>query len=209
MKALWFAALVWAVQLGAQDSTALPREVIDEAAARYNAPGALRAGGRLDVARDQDIKGDVAVIDGPVTVAGHVGGRLTVINGDLELIAGATVDSGVLVVGGALRAPAGDSVHVGGPVLVFAQRLRYRLEGQRLIAGTEADPIKNWWNRWLHRRDRPNYTDITLTSGHTYNRVEGLPIFLGPSIRRELPWTGGSLSVDALGIVRTENFANW
>ena len=209
MRAGWLFVLAWASSLGAQDSTALPREVIDEAAARYNAPGALRVVGHLDVAQDQDIKGDVAVIDGPVRVAGHVGGRLTVINGDLELIAGATVDSGVLVIGGALTAPGGDSVHVGGPVLVLAQKLRFRMEGERLTVGTESDPIKGWWTRWLHRRDRPNYTDITLTSAHTYNRVEGLPILIGPSIRRELSWTGGSLSLDALGIVRTENFAEW
>jgi hypothetical protein len=209
MKVYCVFALGWAASVGAQDSTALPREVIDEAAARYNAPSALRAVGRLDVARDQDIKGDVAVIDGPVSVAGHIGGRLTVINGDLVLIAGATVDSGVLVVGGALTAPTGDSVRVGGPVLVLPQKMRYRLEAGRILTGTEADPIKNWWTHWLHRRDRPNYTDITLTSAHTYNRVEGLPIFVGPSIRRELPWTNGSLSVDALGIIRTENFADW
>jgi hypothetical protein len=209
MRASWLFALAWAASLGAQDSTALPREVIDEAAARYNAPGALRAVGHLTVAPDQAIKGDVAVIDGPVSVAGHIGGRLTVINGDLELIAGATVDSGVMVVGGALKAPGGDSVHVGGPALVFAQKMRYRLEGERMVTGAEADPIKNWWTHWLHRRNRPNYTDITLTSAHTYNRVEGLPIFVGPSIRRALPWTDGSLSVDALAIIRTENFDEW
>lgn len=209
MRGTWLFALAWATSLGAQDSTALPREVIDEAAARYNASGALRVIGRLTVAANQDIKGDVAVLDGPVSVAGHVGGRLTVINGDLELIAGATIDSGVLVVGGALKAPGGDSVHVGGPAVVLPQKLRYRMVDDRLVAGTEADPIKNWWTRWLHRRDRPNYTDITLTSGHTYNRVEGLPIFVGPAIRRELPWTGGSMSVDALAIIRTENFDEW
>jgi hypothetical protein len=209
MRTRWLFALAWATSLGAQDSTGLPREVIDEAAARYNAAGTLRAVGRLDVAKDQDIKGDVAVIDGPVSVAGHIGGRLTVINADLELIAGATIDSGILVVGGAMNAPTGDSVHVGGAVIVLAQKLRYRLVNGRMVTGIDADPLANWWARWLHRRDRPNYTDITLTSAHTYNRVEGLPIFVGPSIRRELPWTNGSLSVDALGIVRTENFANW
>ena len=112
MKGYWIALLAWGATAGAQapagnDTIGLPREVIDEAAARYNAPAALRAVGRLTVSADQVIKGDVAVIDGPVTVAGHVGGRLTVINGDLQLIAGATVDSGVLVVGGALTAPAG------------------------------------------------------------------------------------------------------
>ncbi|HZS61055.1 MAG TPA: BamA/TamA family outer membrane protein [Gemmatimonadaceae bacterium] len=210
MRSVWLFAFAWAASsLGAQDSTALPREVIDEAAARYNSAAALRVVGRLTVTTDQAIKGDVAVLDGPVSIAGHVGGRLTVINGDLELIAGATVDSGVLVVGGTLKAPGGDSVHVGGPVLVLSQKLRYRMVGERMVTGTEADPLKNWWTHWLHRRDQPNYTDITLSSAHTYNRVEGLPIYVGPSIRRALPWTNGSLSVDALGIVRTENFANW
>ncbi|HTA75227.1 MAG TPA: hypothetical protein VK733_13175, partial [Gemmatimonadaceae bacterium] len=145
MRTRWLFALAWATSLGAQDSTGLPREVIDEAAARYNAAGTLRAVGRLDVAKDQDIKGDVAVIDGPVSVAGHIGGRLTVINADLELIAGATIDSGILVVGGTMNAPTGDSVHVGGAVIVLAQKLRYRLVNGRMVTGIDADPLANWW----------------------------------------------------------------
>ncbi len=206
--ALW----TWAVGLGAQEPAArdttplpLPREVAVEAAARFNAPTALRVVGRLDITSDQAIKGDVAVLTGPVTVGGHIGGHLTVINGDLELLAGATIDSGILVVGGALRAPTDTTVHVGGPTLVFAQRLRYRRdESEKLLVEDAGDSTEGWWKRWLLGRRKRNYTDITLSSAHTYNRVEGLPIFIGPAARRELPW--GTITADALGIVRTQNF---
>jgi hypothetical protein len=47
---------------------------------------------------------------------------------------------------------------------------------------------------------------VTLSSGRTYNRVEGLPIWFGPSYEQDLG--AARLSVDAFGIFRTaEQFA--
>jgi hypothetical protein len=204
-----FYLLLLAAPLGAQDSTAaadstprvLPREIALQAASYFNAPRTLRVVGRLDIAAGQTIPGDVAVIDGPFTIAGHVAGHVTAINTTIELAPGAQIDSGLLVVGGDIHNPSPDSIHVEGAVLLFAQHLKYHPDGELIVAETEGDATASWWSRWLNRRRSANYTGITLSSAHTYNRVEGLPVYLGPTLRRALPW--GAFSVDALGIVRT------
>jgi hypothetical protein len=48
---------------------------------------------------------------------------------------------------------------------------------------------------------------LTLTSGKTYNRIEGLPILFGPTFRSELG--AGDLSLAALGIIRTAHSFHW
>lgn len=203
-------ALLFAGTAGAQtrDSTVadttprgLPREVALQAASYFNAPHVLRVVGRLDIAAGQTIPGDVAVIDGPFTVAGHVTGHVTAINTTIVLAPGAQIDSGLLVVGGDIQAATPDSVHVEGAVLAFAPHLKYHPDGELIVAEAEGDATASWWSRWLTRRRSANYTGITLSSAHTYNRVEGLPIYLGPTVRRALPW--GAASVEALGIIRT------
>ena len=48
---------------------------------------------------------------------------------------------------------------------------------------------------------------ITISSGKTYNRVEGLPVFLGPTYRNRIG--RADLSVAALGIIRSANEFHW
>src|SRR5687767_15817765 len=52
--------------------------------------------------------------------------------------------------------------------------------------------------RWLSDDD---HGGITITSGKTYNRVEGLPILLGPTYKGR--WGRGDVTIGALGILRT------
>jgi hypothetical protein len=181
--------------------TSLPPEIAAEAAARFNAATTLRVVGRLEIIGGREIQGDVAAIDGPVLFAGHVTGNLTVINSDVTLAPGARIDGDLLVVGGAAIVPAPDSVVVAGPTLVFAQRLHYHSDSGRVVVESESDVAARWWQRWLALRHASGFRDITITSAHTYNRVEGLPIYLGPTVHRDVPW--GAVGVDALGIVRT------
>jgi hypothetical protein len=181
--------------------TALPPEIAAEAAARFNADSTLRVVGRLDVAAGRELRSDVAALDGPVTIAGHIAGRVTIINSDVTLAPGTRIDGDLLVVGGAAIVPAPDSVVVRGPTLIFAQRLRYHADSGRLVVESEADAATRWWQRWLALRHAAGFRDVTITSAHTYNRVEGLPIYLGPTVHRDVPW--GAVGVDALGIVRT------
>jgi hypothetical protein len=197
-----------AASLGAQDSTAhadsiLPSEIATEIAARYNTPTTHHVVGTFAVPRDTVLTGDIAVTDGPVTIAGHITGSLTAINTDVRLDPGAHIDGDLLIVGGAPVVPQPDSIAVAGPTLAFQQRLHYHLDTAGVLI-VDDDASKNWWRRWLALRHRKGFADFTITTAHTYNRVEGLPILLGPTVHRETPW--GSFGLDALGIVRTGDF---
>ncbi len=56
-------------------------------------------------------------------------------------------------------------------------------------------------------RDRGDRTVLTITSGKAYNRVEGLPIMIGPTFRGEVGQA--AVRVGVLGIVRTAHSAHW
>ena len=59
----------------------------------------------------------------------------------------------------------------------------------------------NWWRR-LERRHDGNWSEaLRVVQAGPYNRVEGLPIELGPVLSRRTPW--GSVRLDAAAIVRT------
>jgi len=157
----------------------LPRDVARQVIDLYNASGTTRVDGVLDVAADRTIQGDVAVLGGPATVAGHVTGRLLVINADLTLRPGARVDGDVIVVGGVVDGRG--QAYLGGELQIHRQVLYFRMEGERLIDDTPTEGESHWW-RWRRHLDRRSYATIALTSAHTYNRVEGLPIYVGPTL---------------------------
>ena len=48
---------------------------------------------------------------------------------------------------------------------------------------------------------------LTISSGKTYNRVEGLPVFLGPTYRNSIG--RAEISIAALGIIRSSNKFHW
>jgi hypothetical protein len=48
---------------------------------------------------------------------------------------------------------------------------------------------------------------LTISSGKTYNRVEGLPIFIGPTYNDRIGHA--SISIAALGIIRSSNKFHW
>ncbi len=77
----------------------------------------------------------------------------------------------------------------------------------RARTDTTPAPTDAWWRRWLMPTHPPTYAALSLTSAHTYNRVEGLPIYAGPTGRRALPW--GSISGEAYGIVRISDKLRW
>src|SRR5689334_12055607 len=60
----------------------LPRDVQREATTLYNR-ASKQVVGRLEVAEDEVLHGDVAVRNGPVIIAGRVRGSLLSINGDV------------------------------------------------------------------------------------------------------------------------------
>jgi hypothetical protein len=220
MRTLFFASLVAlavAPALPAQrrdvERRALPRTVAREVVKRYNEPAALRASGSLRVPTDEEVDGNVAVLNGPLTIAGRVRGSVVVINGDVDLRRRARIDGDLIVVGGLIDGL--DDAHIGGEVQHYRQALSYHEEGDRVIADFDDDRDDDYDRRDRRRpgrvdrwRDRVSVgtSRISITSG-TYNRVEGLPIHIGPKIEQRSGW--GRFRLDALGIVRTADNFKW
>lgn len=170
----------------------------------YNQPAALRTTNATTIAQDQTVAGNVAVLDAPLVIGGHVTGRVVVINGDVTLLHGARVDSELVVTGGTVDGA--DSTTVGGAIKVYGPRLPYRLQGDQVVAlRDESQGVASWFRQWKRRHLR-THNRVVLRSG-TYNRVEGLPVILGPTIRQNSSL--GPFSVQALGIYRSADHFAW
>jgi hypothetical protein len=182
-------------------------EVARDLAALYNQPAAMRVSGRLDIASTQTVNGNVAVLRGPVAIAGRVTGHVIVINGDLTLAPGARIDGSVFVVGGYFEGR--ERATIGGVVQHYREPLRFREEDERIVAETDQatfDEDESWISRWRRRR-RESASKLSLMTGGSYNRVEGLAVYGGPSIRRTGSW--GDVRVDAYGILRSVDHWEW
>lgn len=177
------------------EARVLPSEVIAAVFDYFNRPETIRITGESRIARGAEVVGDVAVLGGPLRVAGRVRGRIVVVNGDAVFEPGSEVAGDVLVVGGA--AVGLDSARVTGPVETYREALRYRLEGG-LLAPAPPDPEPGIATG---REFRFGRTDLTLAAHRGYNRVEGLPVVAGPRFetRRRNP-----TRAEAFLIYRTE-----
>lgn len=177
-----------------------------EVAYLFNGVAGLRNTGATTVAAGDSVVGNVAVLWGPLEIAGTVHGSVIVVNGSVSIKPGARVDKDVIVTGGTVTGA--DSTTVAGTVTVHPQSLRFRQTGELIIAESpEGAEIADasWFKHWLRRhvRQRQGF----LVEGGPYNRVEGLPIILGPSVRQN---TGiGLLRVSALGIYRSADGFAW
>lgn len=202
------ALLLAAAPLAAQESGAaaaradtvgrldLPPEVADRVVEFFNDSRTLHFSGRTRIPEERSIGGDVAVLGGPLTVAGRVEGEVVVINGDVELLPGAVVDGNLTVVGGEISGL--DGARVRGEVLAYRERLRYRHRGDRIVL---ADPGRGRGPGAEREAGRGRATFL-VTTGQSYNRVEGLPILFGPVIETE---GSNPFRLRGLAIYRTEN----
>lgn len=204
--ALALAVPGWAqdtVQVGTRlaptEEAGLPRGVARTLVDFYNDPGTLRFSGRTRIPGGRTIDGDVAILGGPVELAGIIDGDLVVLNGDITLLEGSYVAGDLTVVGGVIAGA--ELGRVDGVITAYSGVFRYR----RTPDGIEY--LGSDIERDLPRGRRlalPSWTlgdsEIYL-SARPYNRIEGLPIAIGPRIT-----TGGRnpLRVEALLIYRTE-----
>ncbi|MEQ1691561.1 MAG: hypothetical protein ABMA00_09765 [Gemmatimonas sp.] len=181
-----------------------PRDVSREAARIFNAPVTKRVRGDYVLSSADTARGDVAVLNGHARISGVITGQLVVLNGDATLGSGGRIEGSLTVIGGSFESP--DRPAVGGDIRVWSARLRYREEADTLVADVDRELFTRW-ARW--QRDDPNgsSSQLFLTSAHTYNRVEGLPIYVGPRLRVR----NGDTRVDAevFGVFRTGNQLDW
>jgi hypothetical protein len=186
------------------DTRLLPPEIEREVTDAFNSGTTVRATGAYEIEADRVIPGDVAVLNGPLTIAGRVNGRVVAINSDVILKPGARVEGQIIVVGGGVDGK--DNAFIGGDVRTYKQRLAYRREGDHLIASGSSEEDARWWRRRQNWHSR-NYSQLRLVSAKTYNRVEGLPILIGPSFGHR--FGDGHFEMDALGVFRTGDQLEW
>lgn len=178
----------------------VPRPVAEQAVQFFNAPTTTRMVGRTRLPFGNEWHGDVAVRNGSVDLAGRIRGNLLVINGDATLDSTAVVTGDVTVVGGTIARALG--AHIGGEVHVYREPFSYRSNGEEIALVSHARrriPFLGARKMWAGTE---SYSSLTLATGGTYNRVEGVPVVFGP----EFAWrvrAGFGVRLDALGILRS------
>jgi hypothetical protein len=184
------------------EALALPRVVSEEVIRFYNAPATSRLVGRTRLPRGNEWRGNVAIRNGPVLVAGRVQGSLVVINGDLLFETGAEVTGDVIVVGGIVEDSA--KARIGGELRQYREPLLYRLrkDGDELVYAPNLR--RRLWNpgaqvSWGTADSR---STLTIATGGTFNRIEGLPIVFGPLFDWKLQ-RNFRMRIDALGVFRS------
>lgn len=181
----------------------LPRVVTDEIIRFYNSPATTRLVGRTRLPRGNEWRGDVAVRNGPALIGGRVNGALVVINGDVLLEPGAEITGNLIVVGGTVEGTA--EARIGGELRQYREPLLYRLRGE----GDEIAYAPNLRRRALWNPGArvswgtgDTRSTLTIATGGTFNRVEGLPIVFGPLFDWRLQ-DNLRLRLDALGVFRS------
>jgi hypothetical protein len=123
-----------------------------------------------------------------------VAGRIVAVDANVVFEPGSSVGGDVLAVRGTVTGQA--TANVGGSVRVYAGGLRGLVD---VVRGNAAEDWR-WLRRWRDRHRRSG-SEITVTTGRTYNRVEGVPVMVGPTIRQR---AGRALTtVRAFGVLRT------
>src|SRR5574341_2044798 len=187
--------------LAAQDTVSIARGApAEERAVRlFNREGTTRFFGRQTIEREVLMRSSVGIYEGSLTVRGTILGDLVAVNADVYLSSTAEVRGDVLVVGGVLdESP---EAEVSGSVERHSARASVRIVGAVLELTEEPRRGVVTREHRLRRSDNAGRASLVLTTGRTYNRVEGLPVMAGPS----LTWNDRATAfrLEALGIWRT------
>lgn len=170
----------------------VPTDVQEAVLAFLNDPATIRFNGRSGVPASGRIEGDVGVLGGPFTLDGTIDGSVVILNGNLVLSGGGTITGDLTVVGG--RVVDGEEGTVGGATSAYRQGM----------AVTERDGriVRRAFGARRPAGFRIGRSRLTVRSGGSYNRIEGLPVLFGPTLD-----TGGDhpFRAEALGLWRTES----
>ena len=216
MKPLMLAlAILWApAALAAQDSVIVidptvpfgepgrqsgpPQAVLEEAVAAYNDSATIRFAGDVVVPHGTVLRGRFGLFRGTMRVHGTIDGPVTVLNGDLIVEPGGAVHGDALIVGGMLLVRP-DGVH-SGTARSFVESAPVTRQVSGLLAIRARGRSIPQASASFQSGDLR--TTLRLTTGHTYNRVEGLPIQFGPLFEWR-PSPGARVELDLQGILRT------
>jgi hypothetical protein len=163
----------------------LPRSLETRLLRMYGG-AAERMDGPVDVTAGVVRAGDLAVVGGPLRVAGRVEGDVAMVGGDVVVEPGGEITGSVVVVGGQVRV-SGEGT-VGGTVTAYGGAGDAETPRSRRVRDRRVD------------RDDSGFARLSVRPGVSYNRVEGLPILFGPVLETDgaLP-----LRVEAFGVWRT------
>jgi hypothetical protein len=157
-------------------SPLLPDTAAERIVAFYNSETTTRLTGEARIGPGTAMRGGIAVLNGTLVIEGNVEGDVIVINGDLDVRAGGRIGGMATVTGGDARIA---ERAVVGSVVVFREPLRYRYDGN-LIAYIPPEMELGLAAGFDFAFGR---TDILVASHGPYNRIEGLPIAVGPRVR--------------------------
>ncbi|WP_158514726.1 hypothetical protein [Gemmatimonas phototrophica] len=181
----------------------VPREVALEVTHLFNASTTRRVRGDFTLAATDTVRGDLAILNGNARLSGVVYGDVVVLNGDAFLADGARLGKGLTVLGGTFESP--ERPNVAGEIRVWSSRYRYQESGDTLVADTD---FLTRFSEWVRDEDEGStQSQLFVTTAHTYNRVEGLPIFIGPRFRTRHGDT--RVRAEVFGIFRTGDQLVW
>lgn len=170
----WFGLTAPAAAQDVKASREVPPDAAAEAIAFFNRAQTIRVTGEFRVPAGSAVGGDLAVLGGPLVVAGQVRGRVVVINGDAHLEPGAELLGDLTVIGGVLSGP--EDAVVSGAVIAYPAPIRVREQDGHLVQGTLPSDagLSAGYDLGFGR------VDLGVAVRGSYNRIEGLPVAFGP-----------------------------
>ena len=183
--------------LEVRDLRAVPRDIADEVQAIVNSPRTRRVSGDLTIATGEVINSDVAVFDGHVSVLGRVSGRIVVINGNVVVRGTGRLEGNATAIGGVVSTIGGGEI--SGTTRSYPEPVLIESAAGRIVVRDETDD-ERWYRRRVAARDDAG-SQLRFVTARTYNRVEGLPLLLGPRAYRDFSW--GRITADAMGVLRS------
>lgn len=180
-----------------RDLRAVPQDVEDGVRSVLRAGTTRQVRGTLEIGPHDTVTTDVAILEGELVVEGVITGQVVAINASLTVRGRGRVTGPVVVIGGVLNTL--DVGGVDGDARVYPEPVRIDRASGRIVVRDESQD-ESWYRR-LFTHAPSSGSDLRLVTTRTYNRVEGLPILLGPRLRLAFSW--GLVTVDAMGILRS------
>jgi hypothetical protein len=178
-----------------------PPDVVAELIAFYNDSSTTRMQGDITLPAGSRFEGKLALYRGSLRVAGRVAGPIAVANGTLYLLPGSSVDGAILVVGGRLLRS--EQVDHAGTERVYWDAAPVIRDNDGLLTVRERRrPLAEIASARTSFQVGRIRTTLSLATGGTYNRIEGLPVQFGPLFELR-PSTNTYARLDLRGILRT------